>query len=78
MPLLVGYTDAEGILSILLAMKSGVDPVHKDFEILIPLAFNLEKGGAKSKQVAQKIKEFYYGDKEPSKETLEAFVKVKL
>lgn len=73
---MIGYTDAEGILAIILRMRGGVEPVHNDFETLIPLAFDLERGSEKSKQIAQKIKEFYYGEQQPSMETLETFVKV--
>lgn len=75
-PLLIGYNNAEGILSTVLAIKAGAAPIHSDFERFVPLAFGLERGSEKSKQVAQRIKEFYYGSQQPSLETLEAFIKV--
>lgn len=75
-PFLIGYTDAEGILSMILAARKGSQPIHKDFELLVPIAFGLQRGSEKSKQIAQQIKEFYYGDKEPSMETLDIFIKV--
>lgn len=77
MPLLIGYTDAEGILSIVLGARHNRDPVHNDFEKLIPHHFNLTRGNEESKQVAAKIREFYYGDKEPSLDILDAYVKVR-
>lgn len=75
-PILTGYTDAEGILSVIIAARKGDEPIHKDFEEFVPLAFGLEKGSEKSKQIAQRIKQFYYGDKIPSQETLDAFILV--
>lgn len=76
-PFLTGYTDAEGILSVILSARKGVEPIHRDFELMVPVAFGLKRGSEKSKQIAQQIKDFYYGDKEPSLETLDIFIKVR-
>lgn len=76
MPLLVGYADAEGVLSTILERRTGGEPIHKNFEQLVPRDFNLERGSEKSKKIAQEIKEYYYGDKNPSLETLDIYVKV--
>ncbi|KRT84508.1 esterase [Oryctes borbonicus] len=35
-----------------------------DFESIIPKCFNVERGSEKSKEIAEKIKRFYYGDQE--------------
>lgn len=75
-PLMIGYNNAEGIFSTLLAIKTGEKPIHKDFESFVPWTLNLKKGSEESKKIAQRIKEHYYGDQQPSLETLEAFIKV--
>lgn len=69
-PILIGYNDREGIM----ALFSGSVP--KNFEDYVPHSFSLEKGSEKSKLIAQKIKEFYYEDQEPSSETLSKFLEV--
>jgi hypothetical protein len=47
-----------------------------DFEILIPGNLELERNTPKSKEVAQKIKSFYFGDQPVSQETLLQYVEV--
>lgn len=47
-----------------------------DFEILIPSNLKLERNTPKSKEVAQKIKSFYFGDQPVSQETLFQYVNV--
>jgi hypothetical protein len=47
-----------------------------DFEILIPSNLKLERNTPKSKEVAQKIKSFYFGDQPVSQETLLQYVNV--
>lgn len=75
-PILIGYTDAEGILSAIYAARGGVEPIHKSFEGFVPSLFGLEKDSNISKQIADKIKKFYYGNKEPSMETLDSYIEV--
>lgn len=53
-----------------------LEPIHRDLENLVPYDFSLEFGGNESKKLAQKIKEYYYKDTDPSLDTLEAFIKV--
>lgn len=74
--MIIGYTDVEGIVGLFFAGLKGSQPVHKDFERFVPYVFGLEKGSEASKRVAQKVKEFYYKDREPSLETLNEFVTV--
>jgi hypothetical protein len=47
-----------------------------DFEILVPSNLRLEKNTPKSKEAAQKIKSFYFGDQPVSQETLFQYVDV--
>lgn len=65
-PLITGYCDAEGILGIFWAAQHSRQPVHKDFENFVPHTFELAKGNDKAKKVAQKVKQYYYKNEEPS------------
>lgn len=47
-----------------------------DFELLLPANLGVEKNTPKSKEVAQKIKSFYFGDKPVSQDTLFQYVDV--
>lgn len=77
MPLLIGHTDAEGIFGITFRELANKEPIHENFESFVPHDFNLKVGSEESKRIAQQIKEFYYKNKEPSKETLNEFVNVR-
>lgn len=75
-PLIIGYCDCEGLVVLFLESKKGQPPIPKDFENFVPYSFELERGSEESKRIAQKIKEFYYGDKEPSLDTLPNYINV--
>lgn len=76
-PLIIGYNNAEGIINCLSVTKQeGFEPVHKDDTRLVPFGIGLEKFGADYKRVAQKVKEFYYKDIEPSLKTLDTYIQV--
>jgi hypothetical protein len=47
-----------------------------DFELLVPANLGVERNTPKSKEVAQKMKSFYFGDKPVSQETLFQYVDV--
>jgi hypothetical protein len=49
-----------------------------DFEILIPQNLKLERNSPKSKEVAQKIKNFYFGDQPVSQEALSQYIAVSM
>lgn len=76
-PLMIGYCDAEGITSVFWEPLHGRETVHKDFENFVPFTFDLEKGSKESLQIAQRVKSFYYGNKEPSSATLQNYVEVR-
>lgn len=63
-------------MALMYGSKDHQLPIRKSFENYVPHNFGLEKGSEESKLVAQKIKEFYYGDQEPSWETLAKFIEV--
>lgn len=75
-PILIGYTNSEGIFSVLFNKLKNLEPIHTNFENRIPPDFNLEFGSIESKEIAHKIKKFYYRDTEPSLDTSDAFIKV--
>lgn len=77
-PMIIGYADVEGIASMFFGTLGGAEPIHKDFERFVPLSFGVERGSEASKRVAQKIKEFYYKDRKPSLDTLDAYLAVNL
>lgn len=49
---------------------------ESDFELLLPSNLGVEKNTPKSKEVAQKLKNFYFGDKPVSQDTLFQYVDV--
>ncbi|KAK5645314.1 hypothetical protein RI129_006614 [Pyrocoelia pectoralis] len=69
-PIIVGYTSREGYFVRYKYKKKQIDG---DFEEEIPFSLNVEKGSEKSKNIAMKIKQFFYGDQEPSTENSNAF-----
>lgn len=73
-PILMGYNNLEGILA---EITLG-DKLEADFESQVPYELDLEKGSDESKEIARRIKEFYYGDAEPTKENLANYLIVRL
>lgn len=45
--------------------------MNSNYESFIPYTFKLEKKSAKSQEIAVKLKEYYFGDKPVSRETLQ-------
>lgn len=77
-PILIGYNAFEGIFSTVFGKITNTEIVHKSFQNFVPKDFNIEPDSAESKRIAKKIKDYYYKDKEPSLDTLDAFVTVSL
>jgi carboxylesterase type B len=63
-PIMIGYTTREGMLAEILQKRNPLN-AWKDFESAVPNFLALERGSDMSKLIAQRIKEFYYGDEEP-------------
>jgi carboxylesterase type B len=59
-PTVFGYTTREGML-FEIAMKPRKPEVPKNFERFIPFMLQVEPGSDSSKNIANKIKQFYYG-----------------
>lgn len=75
-PAIFLYTKEEAIVMEIYLSKSGLQPIHKDFENSIPLDLQLSKGSNESLNLAQEIKRFYYKDKEPSLDTKREYYNV--
>jgi hypothetical protein len=59
-PTVFGYNTREGMLAEIL-MKPRKPQMPKDFEPFIPFMLPVEPGSDSSKNIANKIKQFYYG-----------------
>ncbi|PNF42088.1 Esterase FE4 [Cryptotermes secundus] len=75
-PFLTGVNSSEGLLCLreVMAKPAVLKKYDNDFEILLPSNLNLERNTPKSKEAAQKIKSFYFGDQPVSQETLSQYV----
>lgn len=65
-------------ISEVMAKPAVLKKYDNDFEILMPANLKLERNTPKSKEVAQKIKSFYFGDQPVSQETLCQYVDVSM
>ncbi|PNF42151.1 Esterase E4 [Cryptotermes secundus] len=72
-PFISGITSHEGMLIMRALFKNPtlLSGLNNNYESFIPPTMKLEKKSAKSQEVALKIKEFYFGDKPVSRETLQ-------
>jgi len=70
--LLTGVTNAEGLYFILDETIGNI--LEENFSFVVPREFEVESGSEKEAEIAQKIKEFYFGDTEPSREDIEQAV----
>jgi carboxylesterase type B len=66
-PLIFGYTTREGML-IEMMIKPRKPSIPRDFERIVPYTLEVERGSEARKNIADKIKQFYYG--EPGSESL--------
>lgn len=75
-PLLFLYTKREAIVLEIFLNRRGIPIVHSDFENYVPKTLKLKKGSKESKSLAEEIKRFYYGEKQPSTETKDEYYNV--
>lgn len=71
-PLLMGYNNLEGML----AEVNHGENLTVNFEWQVPYALNLEEDSESYKEVARRIRHFYYGIAEPTKENLNIYFMV--
>ncbi|KAF5273123.1 hypothetical protein FQA39_LY07613 [Lamprigera yunnana] len=68
-PIIMGYTSREGMLAEAVSQNVKINGhVVKDFEGFIPYELNIERGSMQSKNIASKIKTFYYGSSESTED----------
>ncbi|KAK9746441.1 Carboxylesterase family [Popillia japonica] len=73
-PFLLGYVSREGMLIEVTVPKDR--QLVTDFEEAIPFNLGIPKGSPQSLKTAAKIKEYYYGDKEPSFDDMDTLYKL--
>lgn len=74
-PFLLGYTSREGMLVELTVPKK--HHLLTTFEEAIPFNLRIPKGSALSLKTAHKIKQFYYGTKEPTLDDMDPLYQVR-
>lgn len=73
-PFLLGYLSREGMLIELVTPKDR--QLVTDFQEAIPFNLRIPKGTVLSLETAEKIKQYYYGDKQPSLDEIDTLYKV--
>ncbi|XP_050307750.1 esterase B1-like [Anthonomus grandis grandis] len=76
-PLIIGYNSGEGIFFELVRKTIPGLELPKNLEHEIPFELGLEKGGEKSKEVADKLKKAYFDDNHCNEEDIENVYKLK-
>lgn len=71
-PILMGYNNLEGIYYEITQFGN----LEADFVSQVPAELNLEEGSEEFDEIVRKMKKFYYGDAEPTKENIGNFVMV--
>lgn len=73
-PLLTGFNSREGMLAEAQSKeKFGEVKLITDFEDAVPYFLNVPRGSEKSRKIAHKIKEFYYGEENPNLENIDRY-----
>ncbi|XP_063922124.1 esterase B1-like isoform X2 [Zophobas morio] len=71
-PIIIGFTTREGILGEIVQKPYPFRPIT-NFELSVPHFLKIARGSELSKQLAEKIKLFYYGDEEPTTENKDKY-----
>lgn len=77
---MIGYTSKEGIMDLMVEkanLQKHRERFPKNFEYFVPHTLELELGSADSKNVAAKIKKFYFNNEELSEENTSEIYDVK-
>lgn len=76
-PLMMGYTSKEAFFLMSTSGKlSSKDKLYIDFERYVPHFFKLKSGSNLSKEIANKIKYFYFGENEVIAEHIDKYYSV--
>lgn len=74
-PLIVGYNNAEGLLMEVM-LKKEKQQLVPNFDLAIPYYLGLKKGSTEWLELIERMKEFYFGQEEPTTENLDKYVLV--
>ncbi|KAK9875483.1 hypothetical protein WA026_007874 [Henosepilachna vigintioctopunctata] len=74
-PVLMGYNSREG-MCFLVTYKSYSEEMLTDMELNVPFHLGMEKGSVSSREVAEKIFRFYFGDQDPVLADVDNFYKL--
>nr|CAD7452710.1 unnamed protein product [Timema tahoe] len=72
LPFITGINRDEGIVTVLNLIRNPLSlrKLDNNFERILPLSWGLEVGSEKSKELAAKVKKFYFGDQPVSLRTI--------
>lgn len=74
-PLVFGYNDREGMLIDIVNKRLGKQTVA-NIDTAVPYALGLERDSPEWQDLVQRIKEFYYGNEEPTEENIDNYIVV--
>lgn len=75
-PIIIGYNSGEGVFFELVRKTVPGISLPLDLEHEIPYELDLETGGDKSKEIADKLKKAYFGDNHSNEEDIDMVYKV--
>lgn len=75
-PLIIGMTSREGMLSEVAKRMFGEKIAGTGIEDEIHFGLNLKKGSNESRKIAEKIRKFYFGEEEPSPRNIDSYYMV--
>lgn len=69
-PIIMGYNSLEGLFYEVIRKTRSEAGLPKNLECEIPYELKLPKGSQKSRELADKIKKFYYGNEEITEDNI--------
>jgi len=72
-PLLLGYNTREGLLFEIMEKRANTNEKITNFEKAVPNLLNLPEKSPMSVKIAKLIKEFYYGNEEPTQANVDKY-----
>ena len=68
LPMMIGYNDREGMAIDQIVPSRARAPFFENMEFSVPLALKVQRGSTLSKQIANEIRLFYFGDVKQTRE----------
>lgn len=69
-PMIIGYNSLEGLFYEVIRKTRSEAALQKTCECEIPFEFKIPKGSQKSKELANRIQKYYYGEEEVSESNM--------